>query len=200
MSRGDIQLANGGMSLSREDLDALLVRVADGDRDAFTQFYKATSAKVYSMLIRVMRDRDAAQDVLQQAYVAIWKKASSFKPARGPAMAWTFVVARNKALDAIRAVAAKHETVMIDETLPDEGNRTEDLAAATLLRRRLKQALASLPEDMARAVRLNTEYGFTSQEIADQFGLPHNTVKSWVRRGLKRLRADLPWATLNEAI
>lgn len=200
MARSEIQSVRAQTPLSSEDLDALLVRVAEGDRDAFTQFYKATSPKVYAMLIRVMRDRDAAQDVLQQAYVAIWKKAASFKPARGPAMAWTVVVARNKALDAMRVVTSKNETVMIDETLPDDSTCTEDLAEATLLRRRLTEALASLPEDMAKAVRLSTEYGFTSQEIADQFGLPHNTVKSWVRRGLKRLRADLPWATLNEAI
>lgn len=184
----------------RGELDALLVRIAGGDRIAFSQFYKATSPKVFAMLVRVMKDRDAASDALQQAYLAIWQKASAYDPARGPAMAWIFVIARHKGLDAMRSAATRRETDLIDERVTDDSLRAEDGATALLLGRQLAKALAGLPDDMARAVRLSAVYGFTSQEIADQFGLPHNTVKSWVRRGLQRLRADVPWNSLSEAI
>lgn len=200
MSETGDQKVQGPQEPSREELDGLLVAVAGGDRAAFSKFYKATSPKVYAMLVRVMNDREAAQDALQQAYLVIWQKAAAYEPARGPAMAWVFVVARHKGLDAMRASGFKRETGLVDEQVPDDSLKAEDGAAAAMIGRRLAKALAALPEDMARAVRLSAVYGFTSQEIADQFGLPHNTVKSWIRRGLQRLRADVPWNSLGEAI
>lgn len=187
-------------SPTRAELDAALLAIATGDRAAFTRFYKATSPRVYAMLVRVTNDTEMAKDVLQQTFVKIWQNASRFDPAKGPALAWIFVMARNRAIDVLRSASAKYETDVIEETLEDQTAVADHLATALLLKRHLKAALSGLPAEMAQAVRLSAIYGFTSREIAAQLEIPHNTVKSWIRRGLGRMRKDLPWASVAEAI
>jgi len=178
----------------------LLLRSAQGDQAAFATLYKTTSSKLFAVLMAKLRDYDLAVEILQQTYVTIWDKASLFDPERGQPLAWLIVIARNRAIDALRARARQPDFEPVSESLPDLQPNVEAEATSVLLRRTLDAAMSRLPENVAVALRMNTEEGLSSAEIAERLGVPVNTVKSRLRRGLARLRSDVPWERVSDAI
>lgn len=178
----------------------LLLRSAQGDQTAFATLYKTTSSKLFAVLMAKLRDYDLAVEILQQTYVTIWDKASLFDPERGQPVAWLIVIARNRAIDALRARARQPDFEPVSESLPDLQPNVEAEATSVLLRRTLDAAMSRLPENVAVALRMNTEEGLSSAEIAERLGIPVNTVKSRLRRGLARLRSDVPWERVSDAI
>lgn len=178
----------------------LLLRSAQGDQAAFATLYKTTSSKLFAVLMAKLRDYDLAVEILQQTYVTIWDKASLFDPERGQPLAWLIVIARNRAIDTLRARARQPDFEPVSESLPDLQPNVEAEATSVLLRRTLDAAMSRLPENVAVALRMNTEEGLSSAEIAERLGVPVNTVKSRLRRGLARLRSDVPWERVSDAI
>jgi len=178
----------------------LLLRSAQGDQTAFATLYKTTSSKLFAVLMAKLRDYNLAVEILQQTYVTIWDKASLFDPERGQPVAWLIVIARNRAIDALRARARQPDFEPVSESLPDLQPNVEAEATSVLLRRTLDAAMSRLPENVAVALRMNTEEGLSSAEIAERLGIPVNTVKSRLRRGLARLRSDVPWERVSDAI
>lgn len=164
-----------------EALAALLMRCADGDRAAFRELYAAVSPRLHGIVLRVLRDRDAAADALQEAFLRIWSRASAFQAGRGHPMAWMGVIARRCALD---RVAADRPTEPLDAF---------DIAADVETPRdpRLAACLERLPEMHRKAVLLTYLYGMTHTELADALGAPLGTVKTWVRRGALALKECL---------
>ncbi len=148
----------------------------------------------------MVADEDAISDVLQSAYLSIWQNAGNYDPLRAQALTWMMVIVRNKALDLLRARKRRGETEDIDETFEDAGPPPEDTARNSQLRQVLETAFARLPGKMAMAVRLKVVQGMTDGEVGRALDVPANTVKSWTRRGLERLRRDLPFAELGAAI
>jgi len=172
-----------------------LSECAKGDRAAFTQIYQLTSGKFTAILMKMVRDEAACADIMQKAYLSIWNNAERFDPAKGKAFTWMLVIMRNRALDALRARSRYRETETLSgsviNTLKDEGLSPIDSTQAWMIRRLLEPYLSQLEPDVAHAVQLSKVEGMSAREIGDVLGVPTNTAKSWVRRGLLRVRKDL---------
>lgn len=177
-----------------------LAAIAQGDRAAFREFYDATSGPCYAIVLRLLQDPEAAQDVLQKAYVSIWKNAGKYDAEKGKAFTWIVVIMRNRALDVLRKRARTPQTELLEETLMDPSQKTEALAEAYMLSRQLNSALRKLPEHVSTAVQMNIVEGYSSTEIGEILNVSRNTVKTWIRRGLSNLRHDLPIESYRAAL
>ncbi len=165
-------------------------RVAGGDRAAFRAFYDRTSGVLFSICMKLLRDRTCAEDILQDSFVRIWEKAGTFDPSKGNALTWAIVVARRMAIDGLRSMTRTF--VEID----DEGSGIEHLAADLaegdpIGKARLMPCLGMLKEPQRKALLMAYIYGHTCDEIAARFDRPAGTIKSWLFRGLADLRKCL---------
>lgn len=169
-----------------EDLSSLIEATASGDRKAFRTLYDKTAPLLFATCIRLMRDRDAAQDVLQEAMVRIWSKAHLFDASKGNALAWMTVVTRNCALS--RIAAAPPPSASLDEAgvfAAIEASSSEDPSTAADLRR----CLEKLSDRYKTCVTLIYLHGLSYEELATHMGAPLGSVKSWVHRAIRELAA-----------
>ena len=178
--------------LASKDLVLLLSRAAKGDREAFRAVYIATSAKLYGVVLRILRRRDLAEEVLQDVYVSIWKHAGTFDPERASPITWMVTIARNRALDEIRrktivSLAAEAEALAV----PDPGVSAVERIEQDDDRRRLEACLERLEESRRELIKLAYLDGLSRQELADRFGHPVATIKTWLHRSLKILKECL---------
>ncbi len=173
------------------DIDKLIARAALQDRAAFRELYGRTSAKLFGVCLRILRDRAEAEEALQEVYVKIWIRASTFAVSETSPMSWLIAVARNHAIDLIRA--RRPETVDIEEAvdLADEGKTPEGEAINASEGRRISACLEELDGRHAEAVRGAYVEGFSYQELADRFEIPVNTMRTWLRRSLAKLKECL---------
>ena len=169
---------------------AWLAAVAAGDGDALAVLYGQTSSRLMAVLLRLLRRRELAEEVLHDVYLRVWERAKSFDPARGSAMGWLVAVARNTALDHFRR--HRREVVGIEDVdLTVEEPAGPDLAVASAARRALQACLERLEPEPRHCVLLAYQHGLTYEEMAARLDRPIGTVKSWVRRSLSRLRLCL---------
>jgi RNA polymerase sigma-70 factor (ECF subfamily) len=175
----------------RTDIEALIARVALRDRAAFGALYDATSAKLFGVCLRVLKDREVAEEVLQEAYVKIWNRADRYRVTGHSPMTWLITLARNTAIDRLRA--ALPETDAIDDipaiAAPDPDGEARAIAADEA--RRIRDCLAELEVDRAAAVRAVYLEGRSYAEMAERYSVPLNTMKTWLRRSLISLRECL---------
>lgn len=181
---------------ARAARDALVERlkaVAAGDRAAFRAVYAATNAKLFGVILRILSDRETAEDVLQETYTAVWTKAGQFDPARASPVTWLAAVARNKALDRLRAGARPAAHRPLDEAVEvaDEAEGAEDALARSQEYARLRACLDELEPAHAGYVRVAFHHGRTYDTLAGEAGVPVGTMKSWIRRALLKLRGCL---------
>jgi RNA polymerase sigma-70 factor (ECF subfamily) len=172
----------------------LLRQCAIKDQIAFKQLYEETSPKLLSLCLRLLQDKQLAEDVLQEGFIKIWDKAETYAPGKGKAMTWMATVVRNKALDKLRSLKTKAaETEIQYEGLefastdlqPDSlENLSQDIQGLMECLKRLKPA-------QRECILLSYYYGHTHQELSDQLKKPLGTVKAWIRRGLEDLRPCL---------
>ena len=176
-----------------EALTASLRGVASGDRDAFEHLYRATSAKLFGVCLRVLPDRAEAEDVLQEVYTTIWRKAAQFDPGRASPITWLVMIARNRAIDRRRASPAAIRTAPIElaETVADPMASPVREAEASGERERLNDCMDQLDSRRRSLIRTAFFEGATYEELATRIGSPLGSVKSWIRRGLQQLRACL---------
>jgi RNA polymerase sigma-70 factor (ECF subfamily) len=180
------------MQTTQQHLNELMRRVAAGDRAAFGKLYAATSAKLYGVVLRILRRRDLADEVMQEAYVRIWNNARSFDPARASPITWMVTIARNRALDEIRKVAP-----LSLEALPgaldirDPAMLASDAMEASDDQAKLRRCLDGLEPTQREIVRLAYLEGQSREELAQQFGHPVGTIKTWLHRSLKQLKGCL---------
>ena len=172
-------------------LNNLLGRSALRDRAAFSALYQATSANLFGVALRIVRKRQWAEEVLQEAFVKIWNHASSYDAARGTPMTWMINVVRNQAFDMKRRadIRAELNAVPVDDDLlpASEDNPAERTAVEDDLVR-LQRCLGQLVDEQRQCMLLVYHEGYTLAEIAERRHLPLGTVKTWVRRGLIRVR------------
>lgn len=175
-----------------ETLDSLLAAAATGDQSAFQRLYAATSAKLFGVIIRILGRRDVAEEVLQDTYLAIWDHAGDYRAERGSPIAWMAAIGRNRALNRRRG---ERETISLDD--PDGAPIVVDEPAAGVDldwdgtgadARRLQSCLETLEEGPRSCILLALVEGYTHQELVSRLGSPLGTVKSWIRRGLSRLK------------
>lgn len=177
---------------SPRDLVSLIERAARQDRAAFGELYRATSAKLYGIVLRILHRRDIADEVLQEVYVKIWERAADYKPESGAVISWMAAIARNRALDEVRR---KRPVSM--EDYPELLNvaSDEESALSAVMRgedgRRLADCLKRLEPERRQMVVLAYCDGLSREELALRYGQPVNTVKTWLRRSLMNLKGCL---------
>ncbi len=182
-----------GLMLTRDELALALIQAGQGDRSAFRTVYEATSAKLFGVCLRILPDRQTAEDVLQDTYVTVWRKAASFDASRASPITWLVTIARNRAIDRLRSAAPMRNAAPVEDAhdLADAGPLASETVEQADEAARLNGCLETL-EDKARAV-IRTAFfeGATYDELARRENVPLGTMKSWIRRGLLRLRSCL---------
>lgn len=175
----------------RDELVSLLEAISRGDHRAFASFYERTSAKIYGICLRLLGGEAEAQEVLQEAYASVWQKADRFDPAKASPITWLAVLARNKAIDRLRRASVDTDQLDAAAEIQDEHPSAFDVVADAQDAARLGRCLEEL-EDRTRAM-IKTAFldGATYPELAARERVPLPTMKSWIRRGLQRLRGCL---------
>jgi RNA polymerase sigma factor (sigma-70 family) len=176
---------------ARAELAELLSRVAARDQSALHALYQRTSAKLFGICLRVLGSESESQDALQEIYITVWNKASRFDARRASAMTWLSVLARNKAIDCLRARRAPAEALEAADSIPDTGLSALDVLEQAQDATRLQHCLDELEERARTMIRRAFLEGATYPELASRENVPLPTVKSWIRRGLIRLRGCL---------
>lgn len=184
MSEGDKQ---------RSALTEALARVANGDETALKAVYDLTSAKLFGICLRILNDRGDAEDALQEVYVSVWRRASRFDAARASPVTWLATIARNRAIDRLRSSSRRRPAEGVDAALdladpapgPDAESEADDQ------RRRLDGCVEELEEKTRVAIRTAFFDGLTYSALAARAEVPLGTMKSWIRRGLAKLRECL---------
>ena len=176
-----------------DPLAVLLAQVAEGRRDAFESLYWQTSATMLGICLRVLRDREEAEDVLQEVYVAVWSKAAQFDQQRARAMTWLGTIARNRAIDRVRArpSPALHEPIEDHELADDEAPTPAAGIDAALERAQLDDCIEQLEPKRRSLIRTAFFENVTYDVLAVRAEAPLGSVKSWIRRGLQQLKACL---------
>lgn len=176
---------------ARAELAELLRRAAERDQSALRALYERTSAKLFGICLRVLGSESEAQDALQEIYVTVWNKASRFDASRASAITWLSVLARNKAIDCLRARRAPAEGIEAADNIPDAGLSALDVLEQAQDATKLQHCLDELEERARTMIRRAFFEGATYPELANREDVPLATMKSWIRRGLIRLRGCL---------
>lgn len=178
--------------VARQRLAKALGRVARGDRAALGDVYSATSAKLFGVCLRILPDREEAEDVLQEAYLTVWRKAAAFDPSRGSPITWLVTLTRNRALDRLRSRRPiPSEPIDLAESVADEALPADSLIEVDQEAARLANCLGELPAGDGILIRAAFFQGSSYPELAARAALPLGTVKSRIRRALLKLRGCL---------
>jgi RNA polymerase sigma-70 factor, ECF subfamily len=173
---------------------ALIAAIAAGDRDAFGRFYDLTAPMAFGLIRRVLRDPEAAAEVLQEVFWQVWQDAPRYDPTRGTPEAWLVMRAKTRAIDRLRSMRRRDRTFVaaVDESVAQRGlDQAPNPAVVAEDRGLIQTALAQLPEPQRRVIELAFFEGLTHSEIATRLGEPLGTVKTRARLGLDRLRGAL---------
>lgn len=188
----DISAGLISASEERSRLAGTLAAVGTGSAAAMADLYARTSAKLYGICLRILRDEGEAEEVLQETYVTVWRKASAFDADRASPITWLAVVARNKAIDRLRGrPAAPSAGLDAAVHVPSGEASAFDLVADAQESGRIAGCLDELDPPARTAIRSAFFDGASYPELAEREGVPLGTMKSWVRRGLMRLKGCL---------
>jgi RNA polymerase sigma-70 factor (ECF subfamily) len=178
--------------LTPAELIWLLASVAKGDEAAFERLYEATKAKLYGVVLRILRRQDLAEEVVQEAYVKIWNNAGQFNPALSSPITWMVAIARNRAIDVARK---RGEASLEDEPAAAEvASDTPDPLARRDMTEELKRVLECiglLDPERQKLVLLAYYNGWSREQLSEKFNTPLNTVKTWLRRSMIDIRECL---------
>jgi RNA polymerase sigma-70 factor (ECF subfamily) len=170
----------------------LLARIASGDEAAFGTLYDRFSPGLYSFVLKMVRDEKEAEDVLQEGFSHIWRRATTYDPARSSPFTWAVMILRNKAIDRLRVRQRLDRTVEKVTAEFSHAPGTDDTSATEAERHEegslVRSALTRIPEEQKQAVELAFFGGLTHEQIADKLGAPLGTIKARIRRGLLKLR------------
>ena len=169
---------------------ALLDRIVARDERAVGDLYDRHSRLLYGLILRILRDRSEAEEVLQEVFVLVWTRAETYNVALGSPGAWLVRIARNRAIDRLRANAVRLRAVEAAPE-PEAGASPETRAAQSEQQRAVARALDALPEDQRVLIEQAYFLGLTQSELAERFKLPLGTVKTRIRTGMQALRQQL---------
>lgn len=176
------------MAITARDLADFMARTALGDRAAFAQLYQNTNAKLFGVTLRILKDRGEAEEALQEVYVKVWQRADRFRPDVASPISWLVAIARNHCLDKLRARRPTSDGIDVALEVPDREPDPEQAAIGSGEMARIDHCLDQLETDRADAVRSAYLDGYAYQELADRFGVPINTMRTWLRRSLMKLK------------
>ncbi|MGY0217050.1 sigma-70 family RNA polymerase sigma factor [Endozoicomonadaceae bacterium StTr2] len=167
-----------------------LTGCAQGNHRDLEQLYRLTSPKLFGLLLRMLKSQAIAEDCLQQVYIKIWNHAGSFDPRKARAMTWLSTIARNQALDQLRK--QQREALEPDDsaldTISDDTPGHDDELARQQHEKQVHQCVGDLPDNYRQCIKLAYFDGLTHALLAEKLQVPLGTVKTWVRRGLMRLK------------
>jgi RNA polymerase sigma-70 factor, ECF subfamily len=168
----------------------LISFVGQGDAEAFTILYDRHSRAAFSLAYRVMGERQAAEDLAQEAFLKVWRSATSYRPQRGSVRTWLLSIVRNRAIDQIRSQASRRRTQEKIEASAPRSQPSEAFVETwrSSQRDQVREALNILPPEQLKTLELAYFSGYTHVEIAELLGVPLGTVKSRMRLGLKKIR------------
>lgn len=170
----------------------LLARVGAGDRAALKLLYDATSAKLFGVILRILLERSEAEDVLQEVYITVWRKAAEFDATRASPITWLATIARNRAIDRLRARGSRPTSPLdLAAEVVEPSPAADAMIDSARDAARLAAALDRLDPRHAAIIRSAYYDGLTYEMLAERDGIPVGTLKSWVRRGLLRIRGEL---------
>jgi len=178
--------------LTPAELIWLLASVAKGDEAAFERLYDATRAKLFGVVLRILKRQDLAEEVTQEAYVKIWNNAGQFNPTLASPITWMVSIARNRAIDVVRK---RSEASIEDEpTAMEVASDTPDPLARREMTEELKRVLecvGQLDPERQKLVLLAYYNGWSRDQLSEKFNTPLNTVKTWLRRSMIDIRECL---------
>ncbi len=177
--------------MASQTLDQLIARTALQDRAAFAELYTATSAKLFGVCLRILKDRGQSEDALQEIYVKVWANASAYRPGENSPISWLIAIARNHAIDRWRAKKLPTETLEAAAEVADSGLTPEQSAMQSSTAKQIEICLGELDQDRASAVRAAYIEGYSYKELAERYSVPLNTMRTWLRRSLIQLRECL---------
>lgn len=168
----------------------LLSRIARGDQRAFAEFYDRFAHGLYSLVLRIVNDPKETEDVLQEGFTQIWKKAGTYDGTRSSAFTWAVMIMRNKAIDHVRSRQRQARVVerATHEFSADSEMRYDDEVSVNEKRAAVRAALEKIPQEQKQAIDLAFFSGLTQMQIAEKLGEPLGTIKARIRRGLLKLR------------
>lgn len=170
----------------------LMHRIGRRDQSAFRELYDATASHLFAVALRIVRQRELAEDVLQESFVSIWDRAPDYDPVRGSPMSWLVTIVRHRAIDTLRRLGARPEGSSAgDEALAFMVSGSDTAADRGAERRALERCLGELDEQPRQVVIYAYAFGYTHEELAARFKAPLGTIKSWIRRSLDRLKLCL---------
>jgi len=174
-------------------LEELLAQVALGNRAAFAALYQATANRLFGICLRVLAQRPEAEDALQDVYTAVWRKAAQFDRAKASAAAWLAMIARNKAIDRLRALPTQQGRANFEfaNEVEDSAPSPAQAVQTATERAQLEHCLEGLEPKRRSLIRAAFFDGLTYEELAARIEAPLGTIKSWIRRGLLQLRECL---------
>ena len=179
------------MGADTAEIADLIARCSLRDRQAFRDLYSRTSAKLFGVTLRILRDRSEAEEALQEVYVKIWSKSDRFAVSDLSPISWLVAVARNHSLDVLRARKPQSDDIDMALDVADAGPNPEQAEASRGERSRIDNCLGQLDGDKADAVRGAYLDGYSYEELAERHKVPLNTMRTWLRRSLMKLRECL---------
>lgn len=177
------------IATSDEDL---LTRIRERDLSALDELYERHSKQAFGLAYRMLTNRETAEEVVQDAFLSVWRQAETYRPGMGRLRPWLLSIVHHRAIDRIRRVSERTPTASLDEAwMKPSGSDTFGDAYRTLQREQIRRALAQLPGEQRAAIDLAYFNGSTFVEIAELMDVPVGTVKSRVRLGLEKLKVLL---------
>jgi RNA polymerase sigma factor (sigma-70 family) len=178
------------LNANRKLLAAALARMAAGDRNALQTVYRLTSTKLFAVCLRILGERGEAEDALQDVYMTVWRRADKFDAGLASPMTWLIAIARNRAIDQLRARGRNRLMEPIDAAtnLPDDAPLADRAMQTMQDRAMLQDCLGQLAERERAALRGAFFDGNTYEELAERMKVPLGTMKSWIRRAMLKLK------------
>ena len=175
--------------------EELMPLIGDKDPEAFEVFYDRHGGVAFSLAYRILGDRTAAEDCIQEAFISIWRSGARFDRTRGSVRSWTLSIVRNRAIDALRSKAGKAPKLTFDDDAILESRPAEELTDDEAMRHEtateVRGALSQLPGEQSKVIQLAYFGGFSQSEIAGMLNVPLGTVKGRMRLGLEKIRGEL---------
>jgi RNA polymerase sigma-70 factor (ECF subfamily) len=171
-----------------KDIADLIARCALRDRAAFRTLYERTSAKLFGVILRILKDRSEAEDAIQDVYVKIWQRADRYVAGNTSPISWLVAVARNHSLDVLRARRPTSDDIDVALEIPDAGPSPERATQNNQEKVQIENCLGTLEPDRADAVRGAYLDGYSYEELAARYTVPLNTMRTWLRRSLIKLK------------
>jgi RNA polymerase sigma-70 factor (ECF subfamily) len=190
MSTVVLALGCGSMDRSTGDLDAMLRRVARGDREAFAKFYDSTRARVFGLVLRVLRDPGYAEETAQDVFIQVWRTAAGYDARQGSALAWLMTLAHRRAVDRVRAEqsASRRDARYGATNVETAADVVADAAILRDEQRQVADCLGALSDLQRQAIEMAYYDGLTYVQVSERLSTSLGTIKSRMRDGLRSLR------------